>query len=92
VRAVNFYQSPGWGAPLTTDRSFHGKLSNINVGDDWTIAHVSIDKSAKIHAEIAREILAALKPKEGVEEASPLTAAAPPQSPQKNLPPQAQAH
>ena len=92
VRAVNFYQSPGWGAPLTTDRSFHGKLANINVGDDWTIAHVSIDKSARIHAEIAREILAALKPKEGVEEASPLTAAAPPQSPQKNLPPQAQAH
>jgi hypothetical protein len=91
VRAVNFYQSPGWGAPLTTDRGFHGKLSNINVGDDWTIAHVSIDKSARIHSEIAREILAALKPKEGVEEASPLTAAAPPQSPQKNLPPQAQA-
>jgi len=89
VRAVNFYQSPGWGAPLTTDRSFHGKLSNINVGDDWTIAHVSIDKSARIHAEISREILAALKPKEGVEEANPLTAAAP--SSQKKLPPQAQA-
>src|SRR6202011_407665 len=58
VRAVNYYQSPGWGAPLTTDRDFHGKLSNINVGDDWTIAHVSIDKSSRIHADISREIVA----------------------------------
>jgi len=90
VRAVNFYQSPGWGAPLTTDRGFHGKLSNINVSDDWTIAHVSIDKSARIHAEISREIVAAVQAKEGVEQASPLTATAP-QSSQKTLPPQAQA-
>jgi alpha-beta hydrolase superfamily lysophospholipase len=90
VRAVNFYQSPGWGAPLTTDRAFHGKLSNINVSDDWTIAHVSIDKSARIHAEISREIVAAVQAKEGVEQANPLTATAP-QSSQKTLPPQAQA-
>lgn len=90
VRAVNFYQSPGWGAPLTTDRGFHGKLSNINVSDDWTIAHVSIDKSARIHAEISREIVAAVQAKEGVEQANPLTATAP-QSSQKTLPPQAQA-
>jgi hypothetical protein len=93
VRAVNYYQSPGWGAPLTTDRGFHGKLSNINVGDDWTIAHVSIDKSSRIHADIAREIAAVLqaKEKEGAEEGNPLTAAAQPSSPQKKLPPQAQA-
>jgi hypothetical protein len=93
VRAVNYYQSPGWGAPLTADRGFRGKLSNINVGDDWTIAHVSIDKSSRIHADIAREIAAVLqaKEKEGAEEGSPLTAAAQPSSPQKKLPPQAQA-
>ena len=92
-RAINYYQSPGWGAPLTADRGFHGKLSNINVGDDWTIAHVSIDKSSRIHADIAREIAAALqaKEKEGAEEGNPLTAAAQPSSPQKKLPPQAQA-
>jgi hypothetical protein len=35
--------------------------------------------------------VAVLQAEEGVEEANPLTAAAPPQSPQKNLPPQAQA-
>ncbi len=90
VRAINYYQSPGWGAPLTTDRGFHGKLSNVNVADDWTIAHVSIDKSARIHAEISREIVALVQAKEGVEQANPLTAAAP-QSSQKTLPPQAQA-
>ena len=93
VRAVNYYQSPGWGAPLTTDRGFHGKLSNINVADDWTIAHISIDKSSRIHADIAREIAALLqaKEKEGAEEGNPLTAAAQPSSPQKKLLPQAQA-
>src|SRR5215470_13711742 len=90
VRAVNYYQSPGWGAPLTADRGFHGKLSNINVGDDWTIAHVSIDKSSRIHADIAREVAAVLqaKEKEGAEEGNPLTAATQPSSPQKKLPPQ----
>jgi hypothetical protein len=92
VRAINYYQSPGWGAPLTPDRGFHGKLSNIDVGNDWTIAHVSIDKSARIHAEIAREIAALVQPREPADaSANPLTAAAPPQSPQKKLPPQAQA-
>lgn len=91
VRAVNYYQSPGWGAPLTVDRGFHGKLSNINVADDWTIAHISIDKSTKIHADIAREIAAVLQAKEKVDEANPLTAAAQPPSAQKKLPPQAQA-
>jgi len=93
VRAVNYYQSHGWGAPLTVDRGFHGKLSNINVGDDWSIAHISIDKSTKIHADIAREIAAVLqaKEKEGVDEANPLTASAQPSSPQKKFPPQAQA-
>jgi hypothetical protein len=90
VHAINYYQSAGWGAPLTADRSFHGKLSNIDVGDDWTIAHISIDKSARIHAEISREIAALSQAKEPVD-ANPLTAAAPPQSLQKKFPPQAQA-
>jgi len=42
------------------------------VADDWTIAHISIDKSSRIHADIAREIAALLqaKAKEGVEEAN----------------------
>jgi len=58
LRAMNFYQSPGWGAPLTTAEGFHGKLLNIDVSGDWTITHISIDKSEKIHAKIAQEVLA----------------------------------
>src|ERR1700730_17841823 len=49
VRAINFYRSHGWGSPITPDRGFHGQLSNIDVGDDWTISHISIDKSTRIH-------------------------------------------
>jgi hypothetical protein len=90
LHAINYYQSPGWGEPLTTDSGFHGKLSNINVSDDWTIAHISIDKSARIHAEIAREIAALVQMKEP-NEPNPLTAAAPPQPSEKKLPAQAQA-
>ena len=91
LRAVNYFQSPGWGAPLTADPGFHGKLANIDVGDDWSIAHISIDKSSKIHAEISREIAALSQMKQGPEDASanPVTAAAPPS--QKRFPPQAQA-
>jgi alpha-beta hydrolase superfamily lysophospholipase len=58
VRAINYYQSPGWGAPITPDRGFHGKLSNIDVGDDLSISHINIDKNARVHADILREIAA----------------------------------
>jgi hypothetical protein len=65
VRAINYYQSPGWGAPLSTEVGFQGKVSNIDVSDDWTITHISIDKSPRIHEEIAREIGALSRTKEG---------------------------
>jgi hypothetical protein len=56
VRAINYYQSHGWGSPIGPDRGFHGQLSNIDVGNDWSISHISIDKSARIHRNIAAEI------------------------------------
>jgi hypothetical protein len=62
-RAVNYYQAPGWGAPLAGDRGFHGKLSNVNLIDDPTILHVSIDKSTRVQADILREIDAAVRGK-----------------------------
>jgi hypothetical protein len=65
MRAINYYQSPGWGAPLSTDVGFHGKLSNVDVSNDWTVTHVSIDKSQRIHDEIVREIDALAHTKEG---------------------------
>jgi pimeloyl-ACP methyl ester carboxylesterase len=58
VRAVNYYQFPGWGSPLTPDRGFDGSLSNINMVGDLTAFHITIDKGSKIHEAILREIAA----------------------------------
>jgi hypothetical protein len=63
VRAMNYYQNPGWGAPLVAGRGFHGKLSNIDVSSDLTITHINIDKSARVQTEIVRAILAIPQPK-----------------------------
>jgi hypothetical protein len=58
LHAINYYQAPGWGAPLTTAPGFHGKLTNNDMASDLTVFHITIDKSSKIQAEIEREILA----------------------------------
>jgi hypothetical protein len=57
VRAINYYHSPGWGAPVVADAAYHGKLSNINLGGDVGVSHIAMDKSPKIQAEIERAIL-----------------------------------
>jgi len=46
MRAINFYQSTGWGAPITAETGFRGRLSNINVTEDSTVSHINIDKKA----------------------------------------------
>lgn len=56
VRAINYYQSSGWGAPVTAEPGFRGKLSNIDMKAESTVSHINIDKSSRIQAEIAREI------------------------------------
>jgi hypothetical protein len=61
IRAINYYQSSGWGAPVTAEPGFHGKLSNIDVREDSTVSHINIDKSARIQGEIEREIGAVVK-------------------------------
>jgi hypothetical protein len=76
VRAMNFYQSPGWGSAITAEAGFRGKLSNIDLSSELTVTHITIDKSAKVQGEIARAILAI--PKAGAKETSPPPAAAPP--------------
>lgn len=58
VKAINYYQGPGWGQPLEADRGFHGKIVNNNLVDDPTISHIGMDKSAKVQAEILSEITA----------------------------------
>jgi hypothetical protein len=61
VRALNYYQSPGWGTPLTADRGFKGELSNIDIGSDLGTFHINIDKSPRVQAEVVGTI-AALPP------------------------------
>jgi hypothetical protein len=63
MRAINYYQAGGWGAPLTAAPGFRGKLSNVDVAEDSSVSHINIDKSARIQAEIAREIGAVAKAK-----------------------------
>jgi hypothetical protein len=58
VRALNYYQSPGWGTPLTADRGFKGELSNIDIGSDLGTFHINIDKSARVQAEVVGAIAA----------------------------------
>jgi hypothetical protein len=58
VRAVNFYQAGGWGAPLSAEKGFRGRISNVDVAGDIISAHVNIDKNAKVQADIVREIMA----------------------------------
>ena len=61
ARAVNYYQAPGWGAPLHAEAGFRGKLSNIDVGGDLSVTHITIDKSSRVQAELVREIAAAYR-------------------------------
>ena len=56
--AINYYNSPGWGAPVTADAGYRGKLTNVNLGGDFGITHMAIDKNPRIQAEIERAILA----------------------------------
>jgi hypothetical protein len=58
VKAINYYQAPGWGQPIAGDHGFHGKIINVDLADDPTITHISIDKSARVQAEIVHEITA----------------------------------
>ncbi len=37
---------------------FHGSLANVDVSSDHSIDHISIDKSARLHARVISEVLA----------------------------------
>jgi thioesterase domain-containing protein len=58
VKAVDFYQVGGWGAPLTGAGNFRGKISNIDMAGETDASHVNMDKSAKVQSMILREIAA----------------------------------
>jgi len=56
VRAINYFQAPGWGSPLTAEPGFKGEISNINIAQDWEILHITIDKSAKVQAAVVAAV------------------------------------
>jgi hypothetical protein len=56
VKAINFYQAPGWGQPVAAERGFRGKIENVNLASDLTVTHITIDKNPKVQAEILHEI------------------------------------
>jgi hypothetical protein len=58
VHAINYYQAPGWGAPLEGAPGFRGKLTNNDMAADLIVSHITIDKSSKVQAEIVREVVA----------------------------------
>jgi hypothetical protein len=57
-RARNYYQSPGWGSPLTADDDFKGELTNFNIESDTGILHINIDKDPKVQAAVISAITA----------------------------------
>ena len=87
VRAVNYYQSPGWGAPLKGDTGFHGTIANNELSGEWTITHVNIDKSSKVQADILHEIEALTQAKAAEEAAARPAAAARPRPSERKLAP-----
>jgi hypothetical protein len=54
-------------APPSADRDFRGKISNIDLASELTVTHITIDKSAKVQAEIVRAALAIPRSKEGLQ-------------------------
>src|SRR4029453_2693473 len=45
MRAVNYYQAGGWGAPLTAEPGFRGKLSNVDVEGDSSVSHINTTRA-----------------------------------------------
>ena len=56
LHLVNFYQRNGFGKPITAGPGFQGELSNIDLTADTSIRHVTIEKSARLHALVVTKI------------------------------------
>ena len=64
ARAINYYQSGGWGDPLTAAPGFKGKMYQYRCEGRRLVSHINIDKSSRVQADILRETaaVAAAKP------------------------------
>jgi hypothetical protein len=52
---VNYYVPAGWGAAVVPDKSFKGKLANVN--ESATDNHFSVDKSDDLHRKTIAAVL-----------------------------------
>jgi hypothetical protein len=52
---VNYYVPAGWGAAVAPDKSFKGKLANVN--ESATDNHFSVDKSEDLHRKTIAKVL-----------------------------------
>jgi hypothetical protein len=53
---VNFYQNNGIGKKVSPGPGFQGELTNLDLSADANIRHITIDKSARLHAYVAEKI------------------------------------
>jgi hypothetical protein len=58
ARAINYYQSGGWGSPLMAAPGSKVEIANIDMGSAAATFHVNIDKNAKVQAEVVAAIAA----------------------------------
>jgi pimeloyl-ACP methyl ester carboxylesterase len=54
---VNYYVPAGWGQAVSADKSFKGKLANMN--ENAITNHFSIDKNDTLHSQAVARVLAA---------------------------------
>ena len=66
-------------AYIGREPGFHGSLANVDVSSDPNIGHVTIDKSARLHARVISEVLAVIGRRTGPAPAAtkPASAGAP---------------
>ena len=57
-RAVNYYQSGGWGSPLTPAAGFAGEIVNVDMGSDAGTFHINIDKNRDVQVKVVAAITA----------------------------------
>jgi pimeloyl-ACP methyl ester carboxylesterase len=53
---VNYYVPAGWGSAVAADKTFKGKLANVN--ENATTNHFSIDKDDSLHRQAIARVLA----------------------------------
>lgn len=61
AHAIDYYQSPGWGAPLEPDQGFHGVLQNVDMSGDWSATHMNVDKNARVQTDIVQAVVTLAK-------------------------------